>query len=542
MTSAPARALTLTRSSAALVAAAALVLGTLTPAVAAERTVGVVEAHGDAAITAWAVHDVEVTTPGPVQVTLSWDDPTAELKAFLRPPDGGSVASRRGASPIVLDHDATQLGTWSVAVKTLVGATPYVLRVEVEGSDAPTAPLPALRQPYDTPTSSWQAVGRVRSIVRVGDQLWLGGHFQSIAERGVKTSEAQTLVRERLAVLDAVTGEPLPHAPAFDNKIWSMAASPDGSVMYVAGSFRNVDGVARSRLAAIDTATGALLPWNPDASGTVRTVTVTPDGSRVLVGGQFSRIGGTTQKYVAAVSPTTGALQEDFRPVVRQVAGDCPPRCSPKVTSFAFGADDTLYIGGHFGLLNGEPRNSGGAVHMSAPEVALAWAPDVYTEGDLNPRQKNVILMMVVPPADSEFTDRVIICGDWNHIAGTASPKIEAVDAVTGVPIEGWTASTDGGTPACVGDRTSVYVGGHFGKAGGRIANVHGEQRRHLAAFALADGALLPWDPGVNSALGVHTMTMDGDRIHVGGDFSRAAGALQRGMATFLLRPYPEDR
>lgn len=53
--------------------------------------------------------------------------------------------------------------------------------------------------------------------------------------------------------------------------VWAIAASADGSRVFVGGDFTKVDGQTRNRIAAFDTATGALVPnWKPSVSYRVK--------------------------------------------------------------------------------------------------------------------------------------------------------------------------------------------------------------------------------------------------------------------------------
>jgi trimeric autotransporter adhesin len=50
--------------------------------------------------------------------------------------------------------------------------------------------------------------------------------------------------------------------------------------------------VTRNRLAASDVAGRTLSSWNPDANGNVRALAASADGTKLYVGGDFTKIGG----------------------------------------------------------------------------------------------------------------------------------------------------------------------------------------------------------------------------------------------------------
>ena len=69
-----------------------------------------------------------------------------------------------------------------------------------------------------------------------------------------------------------------------------MAVSPDGTTVYVGGSFTTVDGKPRNHIAAFSTTTGALLSWNPDVERPGRPIATF--GNNVYIGGSFTKVSG----------------------------------------------------------------------------------------------------------------------------------------------------------------------------------------------------------------------------------------------------------
>jgi hypothetical protein len=127
----------------------------------------------------------------------------------------------------------------------------------------------------------------------------------------------------------------------------------------------------------------------------------------------------------------------------------------------------------------------------------------------------------------------VFLCGNYFALAGRASPNLGAVFAGGGARDYGWKATTDGAVNACAVDETHLFVGGHFGKAGGTRASSTGQRRNHLAAFAGSNGALHNWNPGANSVPGVYGLGTSKYRVGIGGDFTRTGGANKEGFAQY---------
>ena len=131
-----------------------------------------------------------------------------------------------------------------------------------------------------------------------GSTLYVGGSF----------SHVNGSFRNHLAALSTSTGAlSTTWAPNAGNSVTSIALSPDGSDVYIGGTFVKLDGVARTYAGEVSSAAGALLPWAPNLTGTVTSVAVAPDDSRVMVGGYFTQFNGAAQQGVVDVDATTGS-------------------------------------------------------------------------------------------------------------------------------------------------------------------------------------------------------------------------------------------
>jgi hypothetical protein len=397
--------------------------------------------------------------------------------------------------------------------------------------------------PYNwAPDSTWQTNGRVRTIVYSNGVAYLGGEFTQVIPPGGGTP----VVRNHLAAFDEATGALLPWNPNADDIVWSLDVS--GSTVYLGGQFQNVGGVPRPNAAAVGTADGIPTSWNPQPNGTVNVVKVGPDG-RIYMGGSFTRIGATNRQLIGSI--TTAGAVTSWHPVVKQVTGStCPPRCSPFVTSFAFAPDgQSLYFGGHFGLVNAIGRNNAARVDLTTGTTTLAWNPDVFGQGlGKNPNQANKVWSIALGPTDA------YICGDWWSVDGfQRHPNIAGVDLVTGHLDKNFDVTDDGNTQSCVLVGNFLYFGGHYDNVGpneawvfnpGQKAQLTGPGSRptvHIAAADAVTGAIDPWDPGINSQLGVHYMTTDGTHFAVGGDFTTFDKIGQAGFAQLDLDTTPPD-
>jgi beta-propeller uncharacterized protein DUF5122 len=181
-----------------------------------------------------------------------------------------------------------------------------------------------------------------------GRTLYVGGAFNgghSVGEFG----------RQYVAAVDADTGTVSPWAPGPDAEVSSIAVA--GDVVYLGGAFTTLDGgvTTRSHVGAVTTA-GTVTDWNPGAapSGPLAAF-----GSSVFLAGSFP---GPTS--VEAVDATTAALRP---PTV-----DVP---DPLASVDSVATDDaTLFLGGTFTAVDGQPRDGLAAIDLATGTVS-SWHP-----------------------------------------------------------------------------------------------------------------------------------------------------------------------
>jgi PKD repeat protein len=152
-----------------------------------------------------------------------------------------------------------------------------------------------------------QINGVAWSQVVVGNTVYVGGSFTSARPAGAAAGTQET-PRYNLLAYDIRTGELITSfAPNLNGQVLTVAASPDGSRIYVGGDFTAVDGQVRKRVAAFDTATGALVAgWHPNINSQVRAIAAT--STTVYLGGSITAVGGVTRTRLAAVTAADGAL------------------------------------------------------------------------------------------------------------------------------------------------------------------------------------------------------------------------------------------
>jgi hypothetical protein len=233
------------------------------------------------------------------------------------------------------------------------GAAPFVplVAIDLASGQQLTAPSITRTQAGATPSVSALALN--------GGDLLIGGRFDQV--NGVASSG---LAAVRL--LDGVVGN-TPVLFEINGPTVDLFAVGGGRVI-LSGNFVTVDGQLRSGLAALDAQSYALLPWTPVAGGAIFTMLATTD--RVYFGGRFSQFGTpggplAPRNAIAAVDAVSAALLP-WNPDVRSNGADCGSFCF--VSALALDGD-TLYAGGLFDSVGGQPRAGLAAVSASTGAV-----------------------------------------------------------------------------------------------------------------------------------------------------------------------------
>jgi outer membrane protein assembly factor BamB len=364
------------------------------------------------------------------------------------------------------------------------------------GLAAPPAPASAaIVRSHTAP--SWQTNGRVRAIAVVGTVVYLGGKFTTVRPAGSPAGTGE-IQRNHAAAVNLKTGKLLGWNPNVNGTVQSIAV--DGTRVFLGGSFSQVGGAHRARLAAVNASTGALsTAWKPSANAAVLTLSVS--GGAVYAGGRFTKIAGTAHPYLAALDRTSGAAHSSFT-----------PNPDGAVAGSTVVGTGRLVVGGSFTHLHGSSQHHIAAVdpHSGA---TLQWA------------------------AHTPYALIDIASNGQGVYAAEAGPggNFAAFNPATGAMK--WQGGTDGNVQAITALDGYVYVGGHYENYCGPQAGQHtcATPTRRLKMLAVDEhtGHLQSWAPSVNSVLGVHALERTGDRLVMGGDFTKVAGSPQQGLAVF---------
>jgi hypothetical protein len=333
----------------------------------------------------------------------------------------------------------------------------------------------------------------VAAIAVIGDRVYVGGAFGEIGG----------LQRENLGCVDGYTGAVVDWNPGTHVDGFVDALAVHENAVFVGGSFSTIGGQPRSNLAAADAMSGLVTPWRADAVGRVMSLLVRED--TLYVAGEFGGIAGGARSMVAAIHANTGQLlQFDAR-----ASGVYPNQYVPlpQVDAMAL-VGDTLYVGGDFTAIGGQPQGSLAALNATTGD-ALPWTPPTF-----GPQYSGFPPPMIVTLAPSGGT--LYIGGGFETAGGQSRPFAAALDRVTGAVTE-WNPKPDLPPYSLIAKGGTVYVGGVFSMVG------EWKHRAGLAAIDVGTGALKPWNPNPDGEI-VTALAVSGDRVFVSGDFSNIGG------------------
>jgi hypothetical protein len=430
-------------------------------------------------------------------------------------------------------HRTAVLPVASVTLAALSLAGPVQADTVPSGTKPPTVSADAL------PT--WQVNGVVWSAVTVGNTVYATGQFTKARPPGTAVGSAMEVTRGNLLAFDITTGNLNPwFNHSLNGQGLRVAASPDGSRVYVGGDFTTVDGQTRNHIAAFDTTTGALdSAFKPSVSGKVRAIAAT--NSMVYFGGNFFSVNGSKRTRLAAAAKSNGALSTTWKPV----ADD------NEVFALLVSPDQKrVIIGGRFQKLNGAAHVGIGAVNGTNGAIATWYSKPIPTR--VGERYSYVTNLT---------TDGTNVYGSADGEGGKWFDGRFAATLSTGSLV--WLDNCYGATYSVYLTGKSLYSVGHAhdcSSLGAFPETVPQSWHRTLAETTYKTGTdatkpgtnsnyshppvptLLHWFPtvtmgtytGQNQA--AWTVTGNSNYVALGGEFPRVNGKNQQGLVRFAVK------
>lgn len=430
------------------------------------------------------------------------------------------------------------LRSWGVAV----AAAMCLSGMPIGSGVAAAAPAPVQQRPAGVVTADALPTAQINGVAWgqqiVGNTVYVGGSFTAARPPG-SAPGTNEMARGNLMAYDVTTGAlSTSFSPMANAQVKAVTAAPDGSRVYVGGSFTSIDGVARYRLAALDPATGAVVAsWAPQLDYTVNSIVATD--STVYVGGQFSSANGQPRASLAAFSAQTGELLA------------WAPSTDNTVYSMVLTPDrGKLVVGGNFTQANSSPQY-GMAAFDPVSAAALPWAANTVVR---NATSSSAILSL--------STDGTSIYGGgytFSRTTGNLEGMFRADPATGNVE---WIEDCHGDTYGVYAASDAVYQVGHAHYCGNDMGwpqpstwkysraiafskNATGTLIREPLGYAnwagWASPSLLQWFPSLEvgtytgQSQAAWTVTGNSQYVVLGGEFPKVNGSAQQGLARFAV-------
>jgi len=308
--------------------------------------------------------------------------------------------------------------------------------------------------------------GKVHSIFRKGDTVYMGGQFDYLARVTGKGALFQLPRDANVTSMPRVNGS------------IDLVVSDGNGGWYIAGDFTKVGIDSIQYLAHIGADQKLDTTFKPMPNGKIKSVCVA--GSRLYVGGTFTKMGDVTRGYLLQLDKATG------------MATSWDPLVNGPVSALAL-FNDRLYVGGSFTSLGTAARNYLGAIDTSYA-MATAWNP--------NPNQ--VVTKLVLDGI------KLYTMGDFTTISGAPRARLAAYTVLTG-NIDTWSPNPNNTVYDLVVSGNTIYVTGKF-------TSVGGGSRNFIAGLNNTNGNVTSWAPVVNDT--VHALAVLNNILFAGGSFT----------------------
>ncbi|MES3030914.1 MAG: hypothetical protein V4697_00705 [Patescibacteria group bacterium] len=328
-----------------------------------------------------------------------------------------------------------------------------------------------------------------------GSTLYVGGSFTTIG--GVTYN--------RLAALTTSNGAAsTTFNPNMGSAVNALQLSSDGRTIYAGGFFTTVGGVTYNRLAAIDTATGvASTTFNPNLNTTVNSLLLSADNRTLYAGGNFATVGGVSYTRLAAISTLNGVASTSFNPVLNSIP-----------SALALSPDESLlYVGGGFTTIGGVAYN-----RLAAISIATASATPAF-----NPNVGGVVSALQL----SSDGTTLYVGGTFTTVGGVTYNNIAAINTTTASATPAFNPNLNSTVSAVAlsSSGETLYAGGLFRAMGST-------PRNNLAAISSIDGSVISsFNPNMNNAVGALALSRDGSRLYAGGNFTTVGGVIYNRLA-----------
>ncbi len=273
-------------------------------------------------------------------------------------------------------------------------------------------------------------------------------------------------------------------------------------------------------IAALDTmssATEYFLNWPANSTNSVNALHLTEDNNTLYAGGAFTSIGGQPRNRIAALN-TADAKATEWAPSVDDNDG--------VVEAIDLTSDERqLYLGGSFARVESTARSNLAAVNTATPTVT-----------DWNPVADNTVESLLVTNHDN----LVFAAGSFLNIGGQARAHLASLrTTVSTNNATVWAPDPDkpiSGGNAIVNNGLTIYIGGQFKR-------IHQRSNPSLAVYAFQspDGSADPLGRPFNVAQTIELRCKDNSNTRCDNKFFTADENLDEATWTTYTVPFTLD-
>src|SRR3954447_14411190 len=333
--------------------------------------------------------------------------------------------------------------------------------------------------------------GNTQAVIDLGSRVIVGGKFTQVK----KYSESTIYTRNNIFAYDKATGNvDQTFVPQLDGQVSAMLKAADGNI-YVAGQFKNVNGVAANFLVKIDPVTGQqITAFNAGVNGMVYDLEL--QGSTLYAASTFTKARNVVRTNFVALDATTG------KPTALDIPFTTPATGTLRVMRIDASPDGKALMAiGNFTQVGGQYRPNIVRIDLTtSPATVSPWFTDMYRYGQCSSSYDTYIRDVDWSPDGSYFvTVATGAYGTPPKLCDSAARWENAVPAGTAAPT--WVDYTGGDSLTAVGvTGAAVYVGGHERWANNSTAadrkGIGAVDRQGITALDPVSGTALSWNPG----------------------------------------------
>ncbi len=391
--------------------------------------------------------------------------------------------------------------------------------------------------------------GTVWSTIQLQDRVILAGEFTQVES----TRNGPVVTRSNMAAYDINTGELIADfAPQVNGEVFEMVASDDGDAVFIGGAFTQVDGEWRVRLAKIGY-DGSLDPTFR-AEANAKVLALDAHDGVLYLGGSFTEVNAASHDRIGAVDADTGQTITTFDLRVQGDVGKANTRAVKALDVHPDGDRLLVVFNGQQLVDRNGPRedNHGAAFVRLSDYTVTDWQTDWFRLA--YPRCSQGAMQL----RDGEFSPDgsmfvIVEKGNW-----TCDKAIAFDTADDGTNDPKWVTAMHDSTFSVAVTNNAVYVGGHFCfvtphgpidadaapnypwvskpegcETGGNTTIGEFVARYQIAALDPQTGAPLDWDPRSNAQEAVFHIEAIDRGLLIGQDQDRL-NTIRTGHHAFL--------